>query len=220
MATSKGSFPRRATLVDKLTRTDHYHLDEDDRCLFIGEYTAGAGFGHSETNQLIFNLKKGIERRGERDWRYKREAIVEAGRAFKAVLREGALNEWTFVPMPPSKARDDSQYDDRMLQVVRAIRPAKPVDARELVVQSVSTPSMHRSVKRLRPQELAELYFIDEELAEPMPAALVIVDDLLTTGAHFKAAKLVLTNRFPEVPVIGLFIARRVPEKDGDVRLE
>ncbi len=56
------------------------------------------------------------------------------------------------------------------------------------------------------------MYRIDEQVAEPTPTALVVVDDVLTTGAHFKAAQSVLAERFPGVSVFGLFVARRVPE--------
>ena len=213
MATSKGNFPRRATAVDELTRPDHYYLDEDDRCVFIGEYTARAGYQHSETNQLILNLKKGMDRRDKRDWRYKGLAIQQAGGTFAAVLNERTLDEYTFVPMPPSKAQDDPEYDDRMVQVVRAIRPGRPVDVRELIVQSLSTETAHGSTQRLRPEQLVEIYRVDESVAEPKPTALVVVDDVLTTGAHFKAAQSVLVDRFPGVSVFGLFVARRVPEE-------
>ncbi len=142
MATSRGHFPRRATAVDELTRPDHYYLDEDDRCAFIGEYTARAGYQHSETNRLILNLKKGMDRRDKRDWRYKGMAIRQAGGTFAAVLNERTLDDYTFVPIPPSKAREAPGYDDRMVQVVRAIRPGRPVDGRELIVQSVSTEAV------------------------------------------------------------------------------
>ena len=212
MATSRGNFPRRATTVDELTRRDHYYLDEDDRCAFIGEYTARAGFRHSETNQLIFNLKKRMDRRGKSDWRYKDLAIQQAGRTFAGVLNERTLDEYTYVPVPPSKARDDPEYDDRMVQVIREIRPGNPVDMRELIVQTVSTEAVHGSAQRLRPEQLAEIYRIDEAAAAPTPKAVVIVDDVLTTGAHFKAAQSVLVERFPGISVFGLFVARRVPE--------
>lgn len=213
MATSKGNFPRRATSVDELTRRDHHYLDEDDGCAFIGEYTARAGFGHSETNQLIFNLKKRMDRRGKSDWYYKDLAIRQAGRTFAAVLNDRALDEFTFVPVPPSKARDEPDYDDRMVQVIHAIRPGNPVDLRELIVQTVSTEAVHGSAQRLRPEQLAEIYRIDEGLVAPTPTAVVIVDDVLTTGSHFKAAQSVIVERFPGVSVFGLFVARRVPEE-------
>ena len=40
---------------------------------------------------------------------------------------------------------------------------------------------------------------------------LFLVDDVLTAGSHFRAAKDLLSLNFPGVPVVGLFVARRVP---------
>jgi len=39
-----------------------------------------------------------------------------------------------------------------------------------------------------------------------------LFDDVLTTGAHYRAASAVLQQAFPGVRIIGVFIARRVPE--------
>ncbi|QXP89654.1 hypothetical protein [Methylococcus capsulatus] len=47
---------------------------------------------------------------------------------------------------------------------------------------------------------------------EPPPKVIGLFDDVLTTGAHFKATQSMLQETFPGVRVIGLFIARRVPE--------
>jgi len=57
---------------------------------------------------------------------------------------------------------------------------------------------------------------VDESLLEPAPRVIAVVDDVLTTGAHFKAAQLLLSSRFPGVAVYGIFVARRVPEA-GDI---
>ena len=65
---------------------------------------------------------------------------------------------------------------------------------------------------RLRPEEIEALYRIDEALTEPEPRVIAVADDLLTTGAHFRAAKSILSAQFPETRVVGLFIARRAPD--------
>lgn len=59
-------------------------------------------------------------------------------------------------------------------------------------------------------EELLQLYSIDESVAAPMPGAIGIVDDVLTAGTHYRAMHTVLANRFPGVPIIGLFVARRI----------
>ena len=51
-------------------------------------------------------------------------------------------------------------------------------------------------------------------LTTPEPSVIAIVDDVLTTGAHFRAASAILAAQFPEVQILGLFLARRVPEAD------
>ena len=72
-----------------------------------------------------------------------------------------------------------------------------------------ATESAARSGDRLSPDEIEDLYSIDETLTEQTVGKIAIVDDVLTTGGHFRAAKNVLSAKFPNVPIVGLFIARR-----------
>ena len=46
----------------------------------------------------------------------------------------------------------------------------------------------------------------------PEPQVIVVVDDVLTKDSHYRAVLTVLSERFPRVPLIGLFIARRAPD--------
>jgi hypothetical protein len=48
----------------------------------------------------------------------------------------------------------------------------------------------------------------------PRPSRIAVVDDVLTTSAHFKAIKRILKETFDEVEVLGLFLARRVPNTE------
>jgi hypothetical protein len=69
----------KLTKVDKLTLQNltHWHLDENDECYFFGEYTARRGFNFSDTNQLIYNFKKGLEKkRNSNEWRYSYSALT------------------------------------------------------------------------------------------------------------------------------------------------
>ena len=162
-----------------------------------------------------------MDKRGTGEWYYKERAIEQAAAAFRAVLSEQALASHTFVPIPPSKARGDPCYDDRMVRVLRAIRPSQPIDARELIVRTKGTLAAHWSLARRDPHAIQTRYRIEERLCSPSPVALIVVDDVLTTGAHFKAAQSLLNGRFSGVPVFGLVAARRaLPEEDlsGEMR--
>jgi hypothetical protein len=92
-----------------------------------------------------------------------------------------------------------------------------PPDVRTLVVQTQSTAASHEAAdgERVTVEELLAVYQINEALAAPVPRAIAIVDDVLTAGTHYRAMHIVLSARFPNVPITGLFIARRVfPDDD------
>jgi hypothetical protein len=200
------------TKIDELIKPDHYHLEAEDECYFIGEYTAGRGFSHSSTNQFIYNLKKSVERRGRPDWVWKEKAIQQGAEMLKESINPAFLESATFVPVPPSRIASDPLYDDRMTQLLR--RLGHNADVRELVIQSEGMHDAHTAATRPWPNNLYGNYEIDQSLIEPIPSRIAVVDDVLTTGAHFKAMKRILQETFPEVEVIGLFLARRVPDTE------
>ena len=210
--TSNNTFPQRLTQVDELTLPDHYYLTAADTCYFLGEYTARGGWQESKTNSLIYNFKKSVEKRGEDQWRYKEQAIRQSAEAFRRAIKAEWFNTATLIPIPPSKAKTDPLYDDRLTRMLKAIRPQPPLDIRELIVQKTSTEAVHNSSTRLRPETLEPLYEIEQSLTIPQPQVIGLFDDVLTTGTHFKAAQSLLNKAFPDVRIIGLFIARRVPE--------
>ena len=159
---------------------------------------------------MILNFKKPMDRRVRpAEWRYKGLAIREAATAFRTALQGDLLDRVTFVPVPPSKARGDPLYDDRLTQMLSAIRPNAAMDIRELIVQTVTTPAAHDSDDRPGPEQIAQSYRIDEGLVIPEPTNIAVVDDILTTGAHFRAVESVLSSRFPDARIVGLFLARR-----------
>ena len=204
---SNGSSSNQFTQIEGTQLEDHWHLTSADECYYIGEYTPGMGVSYSETNQLIMNFKKSVDRKGQLDWRYKGHAIRTVAQMFAtldAVFRKDAV----FVPIPPSKAKSDPLYDDRVMQMLQAVSPA--LDVRELLIQPNSTEAAHNREHRDSPAEIADRYHIDETLLEPDPRKIAIVDDVLTTGAHFQAATSVLRTYFPQTTIVGLFIARRV----------
>jgi hypothetical protein len=211
--TSSGNFPNRVTKIDALSLGDHYFLEPDDSCYFVGEYTARKGYTFSQTNNLILNMKKSIATRGTPQWPYKERAIATAAAALRVAIPAGELSTSTFVPVPPSRAKSDPLYDDRIVRVLRAVQNP-PMDVRELVVQIASTRAFHDTEHRLSPQELEANYQIDQHQVLPAPAKLIVVDDLLTSGCHFRAMTNILKRQFPTVGIVGLFIARRVPESD------
>lgn len=105
-------------------------------------------------------------------------------------------------------------HDDRLLRVLRLISGG--ADVRELLVATSSRTASHTTTDRRDPLALAQGMEINTACLTPRPSRIAIVDDVITTGAHYRAAATVITRALPAVPVIGLFVARRVfPETAG-----
>jgi len=191
--------------VDAHSLPDHHYLEPGDEVYYLREYTSRRGYSYGETNSLISNLKKTIDRRRTPEWKYKGSAIMQLAEELRRTVDHVGF---TWVPVPPSKAKSDPLYDDRMLRVLQGAFPQG--DIRELVLQTASTPAGHTTDdSKPPPSDLAAKYRIDRSLGRPQPR-IAVFDDVLTTGSHFKAMQQVLTAAFSGVAVYGLFIARRV----------
>lgn len=195
--------------IDQLTVGDHFHLTVSDEVWYFGEYSSGKGFQYSPCNQLITNLKHGVEHRGTARWPYKTAAIAKVGFALSKVI--GANPASTFVPIPPSVVKADPAYDSRNLDILNDFkrRIGGAADVRELLYQQYSTRRSHLSDERVTQQELIDAYCIDESCATPLPQSVVLFDDVLTTGSHFLAARHVIQQRFGNIRVAGLVVCRR-----------
>jgi hypothetical protein len=203
--------------ITELERPDHHWLGEEHDCYFVGEYTPRAGYAHSKTNGLINNLKKRPSLRGTNQWPYKIRAIREVAAAIAGGLKPEARSAITFVPIPPSKMRDDPEFDNRMAEVARGIAP--DADVREMIRLIAPREAAHETVETRDPDALRAKLAIDADLLAPKPRIIGLLDDLLTTGCSFRACRALLADSLPDVPVIGLFVARRVPDR-ADIEID
>lgn len=208
----------RLTEIDASNIGDHARLRDSDRCYFLFEYTSGKTWSFSRTNSLISNLKKKPGSASANELYYKGQAIQEAAAAFRQALNPESRAKVTLVPVPGSKAADHPDFDPRMDRICNLIAPG--LDIRKLVIQRASTAAAHEAAvgERISVEELLDLYEIDESCSAPSPTVIWVIDDVLTAGTHFRAMQTVLSQRFPDVPIYGIFLARRVfagPEEDG-----
>jgi predicted amidophosphoribosyltransferase len=206
----------RLSQIDDSTRGDHYHLTSDDTCYYLFEYTSHRDYSFSGTNNLISNLKKKPSLASQASYKYKARAINECASHLASTLNPNWLKNSTLVPVPGSKALGHPDYDDRVERICRTICQPSP-DVRQLVTQTTSTNASHEvsAGERVTVSELLDAYSINWNVASPTPRAIAIVDDVLTAGTHYRAMHTMLTNHFPTVPLVGIFIARRVFPDDN-----
>lgn len=188
-------------------------LVEDDWCYYLGEYTSGGGFQASETNQQIFNLKKS-PKSSPGELYHKNRAIDYWSKKLFTLLNQDIFQRVSFVPMPCSKHQDHEFYDDRMLAVLRAMRTlpnGQSIDIRPILYQS-HTREPQRTGSRLGRDEILESLRVRSCLLaqQELRSHIIVVDDVITRGASFAAAKQLL-QALPNVQWVGgLFLAKTV----------
>jgi len=203
--------------IDELLRAEHLRLAADDECYALREYIPRGGFRAGETNSLILNLKKHPARQGQPDWKYKLLAIQQVARELRGAINSAWLQGAVIVPMPPSRASNDPEYDDRMVQVAHALVAGTGATVRELIVRTVSRVASHSQEQARDVDRLLQSLGLNESVAVPEPAKIGVIDDVLTTGAHFRAARYLLQRRFPSAHIVGFFAARRIiVDEDSD----
>lgn len=210
MTKSDGTSAFRVIHIDESIRRDHYYLAENDECYCLGEYQPRGGYEAGPVNSLIWNFKKPVTKRGRPEYRYKEDAINRVAGLVRSALSKDAIQTCTVVPIPPSKAKADRLYDDRLVRSLRIVDPA--LDVRELLIVRKSMRAHHEyqaGEKRPTPDDVYDVLSIDQAcLKPPVKSTIILFDDLLTNGTHFKACKRLLNERLPDRKVLGLFIGR------------
>ncbi|WP_155294014.1 hypothetical protein [Rhizobium rhizogenes] len=196
-----------ATLIDQ-----HTKLTFDDEVYFWREYTSGRNYTFGPGNDLISNLKKKPSQASAGELYHKDRVINESSNFFRGAINPNWLADATLVPIPGSKAANHPDYDNRMTRIIQGIRPAPPLDIRELIVLGQSMNAAHEAVPGERPsvEDLLEAYSLNEGLLNPAPRQIGLFDDVLTAGVHYRACLILLRRKFPDIPIVGFFIARRV----------
>ena len=205
----------RLQKLDEQNLPDHHYLDATDECYYISEYTPRQGPHYSNTNDLIINLKKPVDRIGRPEYRYKIQAIHISSETLRSVIAEEFVSLAMWIPVPSSKTKNDPLYDDRIVQILERLGRGRECNIRDLVIQTSNLESFHDG-SRLSPDELLRHYQIDESLCVGGPPPVVaIFDDILTTGSHFKAVSTLVRSRWPQTRIVGIFVARRYIPRSG-----
>lgn len=196
--------------IDSSNMDNHKDLEETDNCFYWCEYTAQKKYNFSEANQLLVNLKKCVSHKSESQYSYKTKAIQTCASYFQGLN----WSKFSIIPIPPSKKRSDPLYDDRLLQVLTIANKSLPLefqfDIKDIIIQNESYQASHQSSKRPSSSELRERYKLKNVKSNQFRENLIIFDDILTVGSHYKAVKSLLKEAYPKKKIYGLFIARSI----------
>lgn len=174
-------------------------------------YTVGEGYQFSDTNQQISNLK--IKPSETQRLRWKRIAIDKFAGELTALLRANIPTglSMALIPIPPSKTTKHPDYDDRLLQVARAVATnLAAVRCWPILECVVDRENLHSSSSQRTTQEVYSSIGIDKSVFASYndDEIFCLLDDVLTSGASFSAARNKLLERFSGKRISGIFWAK------------
>ena len=205
-------FPDRLTTWPGPDRDNRKFLQQGDSIFYFVDYTIGSSYDDDPVSSYITNFKKCPERfpTSHPARKYKEQAIELAITA----LNRYDFAPYTLVPLPPSKSPDHPAYDDRIARVLNGLR--QEIDVRPLIVATSSRQALHSSDDLRDPQVLRSHWRLDESLLQtPVKSSVIIFDDVLASGCHFRAASELLKEHI-DSEIGGLFLARAVYPRPED----
>jgi predicted amidophosphoribosyltransferase len=179
-------------------------LSADDDCYYARDYISHARFDASDGNNLLTNFKKPVSKRGSNQWKYKLQAIERFARELLTILPDNAV----VGSVPTSKSRTDPEFDSRLDDVLirlnqlkMTIRIERPID------RAATAQAVHHGGTRSIDEICTTLQWNG---FQTVPGAIVLIDDVITCGTHFKACQRLIQRNHPGLKVYGVFWARTV----------
>ena len=198
--------------LDERRRSQHCFLETADRCCYLWEYRPGRARDAAQRwirdlkcSPLLAAVHLPAARKKER-------ALLHAAQALRAAAPRAWVERTSWCPIPPSARIGGPDYDDRLLRLLHMAFERYDADIRPLLRQSQSLPADHRERRRVSVSTLYGLLSVDTgQLGTRMlRPEVVLFDDVLTTGKHFKCAQARLRERLGPISISACVLARRV----------
>jgi hypothetical protein len=200
---------RNLQLIDEYLLPEHKYLTAEDDCFFLLTYRSYRRFGRNTDNALIMDFKIEMNAKGTPEWNKKIAAIEKIAAMFDQSLPMLTQPNTIFVPMPPSKRKDNPLYDDRMTKLLKLFcNDREHSDLREIISIINSSAASHKGGKKLPPEEIIKNLELDLNMCDDKKKNIILFDDVITSGAHFKACQQLLQPQFPDSDIKGIFIGR------------
>lgn len=198
--------------ITSISSANHRFLEKEDLCMYLMTRESHSReerpAQYSEAYQKVANLKitRSDLRANPYRSRHKEAAIGQFSNDLCGLFAQSEAS-FVLVPAVTSKAESDPDFDDRIVRVCNAVAERlAQVRCEPVLSLKSSIPSASRSYGRRDP-DLIRSYIRVEPLRDLSCDFVLIVDDVISSGAHFKACQRAVFDAYG-VKAGGAFWAR------------
>ena len=182
------------------------YLVPEDICFYARDYIPGVGYSASEANNLMNNFKKPKSTQDTAEWEYKKLAIQQLANELSEILPAGAR----ICSIPSSRTKQDPDYDPRFDMLFECmLKDSCDIKIEEPIACISSTLPAHLGGSSRDPDDIKNNY-VWVGFSDPTPEELYIIDDVITSGGHFKACQSIILENNPAIQISGLFFCKTV----------
>ena len=195
-----------------ITKYDHslharFNMTDDDECYYFIEATQG-GFEASTSNSLLLNFKKDIKFKKTPAWQYRNNAIKQFALMISKHINNDRTDSITIIPEATSYPISDPSFNDRLVQTLIELKKLRQRINIELALEAKSYIGSSHLPGGTRNVPIIQNNLQWKGLKNSPSQTIILLDDVLTTGAHFRACKNIILANTPEnTNIIGFFLA-------------
>lgn len=200
--------------IDELTVGEHAHLlpiYKSYACLYLREYIPHRHYKEHDKQPEMFcyNFMDFKELGNKKRPRVIQTFATELAEALTPILTK--VKKYTITPAPPSKSRAHPEFDNRVRELLDLTnqRLGGTLDIQELVIAAKDRTPSHVGGGRHSLESLVDCLDVVED-AEIGKGGIIVFDDALTRGTTFAAHVQLLSDVYPNTPIVGMFFARTV----------
>lgn len=195
--------------ITDMSAANHRCLEKDDFCIYYRTKERHVYDNFTETNSILANFKKrpALCRDNPQMAMYKQRGIRTITNDVIGFFERNLGMSFLLIPAITSKATGDPEFDDRLIVVCARVSEALPnVQYADLLYNDFSVCPAHAGGTR-DVGAIAAHIGVRNDFDIHRFDYVFIFDDVLTTGAHFKACQQVLEKTYGR-RAYGLFWAR------------
>lgn len=187
--------------IDGIEKQTISNFLADDECYYAHDFIRSTGYQGGPANDNVINFKKAPNTLGQN---YRTAAIYKFALDASSLIDCESGRTYTVTAIPSSKSKTDPLYDNRFEDFFIELAKLRPcIDVQWPITNRATVTPSHGG--GTRSATILTSNYVFNGFTGAVPDFIFVFDDVLTSGAHFRAFKDFLIQSGYSGKVYGLF---------------